>query len=159
EHIAALSQQRLTFQLGRHNCSTLMQEVIKLVGYEVNTETTLGYCVKEILFPLNQFPLASSVVSKVHSSAQRAVQALPTFIAKPLVWTKDALLYPPNKCGTILMNFAVLALGGAKQIRPHHQRVISHWTDLFKDETSKINHMKFFIDWQKQQESTFVEKI
>ncbi len=35
--------------------------------------------------------------------------------------------------------------------------VIRSWTDIFKDETSAVNHSKYFIDWQNDQKSTFVE--
>ena len=36
-------------------------------------------------------------------------------------------------------------------------RLIKGWSDLFKEKTQELCHPKYFIEWQKQQRSTFME--
>lgn len=169
-----LNTKQLRFQFGRQNCTSLMQLVMQRLGYDVDIRTTIGASFLDMLPYLNQLPLIGGLIGKVELCAKKVWDASPQWITKPIQWTKEIIFYIPEKIGTIMMNLLHLKLGGAKKTTPlregvseeelynkkgfqNFSSVIRSWKDIFKDETSAINHSKFFIEWQKKQKSTFIE--
>jgi hypothetical protein len=172
DRLNALNQKQLRFVFIRQNCTSLVQEVMQLLDYDVNIRATGGAILLDMLPYLNQFPLIGGLVAQVEACAKRVWEAVPKCIAEPLKWVRAVVVYLPEKFGTFMVNLLVLKLGGAKKTTPligdeeelsdrkgiqHFSSVIRSWTDMFKDETSAVNHSKFFVDWQKQQKSTFIE--
>jgi hypothetical protein len=169
-----LNKKQLRFQFGRQNCSSLMQEVMQRIGYDVDIRTTIGASFLDMLPYGNQLPLIGGLIGKVELCAKKVWDASPQWVTKPLQWTHAIIFYIPEKMGTLLMNLLHLKLGAAKKTISlpegvaeeelynkkgiqNFSSVIRSWKDIFRDETSAINHSKFFIEWQKKQRSTFVE--
>lgn len=169
-----LSHEQLRFNFLKQNCSALMHQVLQCAGYEVDIRTTGKAVLWEALPSLNQLPVIGGVVGKVEQCAQRVWDALPACFTTALTFTRNVVMYIPDKIGTILTHLLIYKLGGAKKMTPlkdgvpedefydkkgfhNFSSVIRSWTDFFKDETSAVNHSKYFIDWQKQQASTFHE--
>lgn len=171
DFLNSIKDKQLRFQFARQNCTALMQEVIKRAGYEVNIRTTIAAALLDLLPNLNQLPLIGKTIGKVETFAARFWEMLPEWIGKPFNWCKATLLYLPQKAGTVMANLLTLKMGAAKKTTPLREgeeeelydkkgiqqfsSVIRSWKDLFKDETSAINHSKYFIDWQNKQKSTF----
>ncbi|MBS0604231.1 MAG: hypothetical protein JSS60_04240 [Verrucomicrobia bacterium] len=171
--INELNKKQLRFQYTRQNCSSLMQEVIQRAGYDVDIRTTAGATLYGMLPDLNQFPIIGKGIAKIEACARNVWAALPKFFRKGLTFGRNVIFYLPEKFGTIMVNLLMLKMGAAKKTAPlqegtedeelynkkglqNFSSVIRSWTDIFKDETSAVNHSKFFIDWQNQQKSTFV---
>ncbi len=168
-----LNQKQLRFQFMRQNCTSFMQEVMQCVGHQVNIRTTGGRVLADLLPNLNQFPLIGPLVAKIEDVARRTWEALPKFITHSLKTCRKIVFYLPEKLGTVLVNLLALKMGAAKKTAPleegtedeelydkkglqNFSNVIRSWMDIFKDETSAVNHSKFFLEWQKQQRSTFI---
>lgn len=175
DHLNRLNRRQLRFHYGRQNCSALAHEVMQHTGYEIDTRTTVGATLLGMLPSLDQLPIVARSIAKVEVFCQKIWHILPAQIQDSLKWTKEAVTYIPKKCGILLTNLLILKMGGAKNVTPLSEEtkeeelsdkkeiqtfssVIRHWKDLFKEETSVINHSKYFINWQKKQNSTFIEK-
>lgn len=171
--VDSLKNKQLRHQFERQNCTSLMLEVMQRTGYDVDVSTSALEVALDALPSLHQLPWIGGVIGKVQTCAHRVWSLLPGFITKPLCWAKKLVLYIPAKMGTILVNFTTILLGAAKSRIPlqnaseellynkkgiqYFSTVVRSWRDIFKSETSSVNHSKLFIDWQKQQKSTFIE--
>jgi hypothetical protein len=166
--IDELNGKQLRFQYMRQNCSQLMREVIQRAGYDVDLRTTGVEVVYDALPSLKQIPL----IGKIDALFKRIWSVLPTVLTKPFEFSADVILFIPKKIGTIATNLLAWKMGAAKKTTPLQEGVedeefydkkklqnfsslIRHWTDIFKDETNIVYHSKLFIDWQKNQKSTF----
>ncbi len=168
-----LNQKKLRFQFVRQNCTVLMQEVMQQAGYMIPIRTTAARVIIDILPYLNQFPLIGNTISKIEQCAKRIWEALPEWLSCSIEKTRQVIFYVPEKLCTILFNFGIWKIGGAKKTSPleegvdeeltdapgiqNFSSVIRCWTDLFEDQTSSVVHPKFIIDWQRKQPSTFIE--
>ncbi len=169
-----LNTKELRFQFIRQNCTVLMQDVLQRAGYFIPTRTTAGAVLWGLLPDLNQFPIIGGAVARIEKCASRIWDSLPQWLASSYKLTRDVLFYIPEKFGTILVNIGIWKIGAAKKTFPlqagteeeeltdkpgiqNFSSVIRSWTDIFKDQTSAVAHPKFLIDWQREQNSTFVE--
>jgi hypothetical protein len=174
DFLNSLNHEQLRFQFARQNCTSLMHEVMQRAGYEVEVRTSGGAVLLDFLPYLNQFPLIGGLIAKVEVAAKRIWEALPKVISQPLASMNAILRYLPDKMGTILVNLLMLKMGAWKKTTPlangtseeelydkkgiqYFSSVIRSWIDIFKDETAVVNHSKYFLDWQAQQKTTFVE--
>ena len=171
--INSLTDKQLRFQYQRQNCSVIMQEVIQRAGYNVDTRTTGAAVIYEALGEgIVKIPVIGPLIAKVNACAARIWNALPWILTTPLEWTKTAVLFIPKKLGMVLVNLLALKMGAAKKTSPlrddledetfydkkgiqNFSSVIRSPLDLFREETSVVYHSKYFIDWQKQQRSSF----
>jgi hypothetical protein len=164
-----IKEKQYRFQYMRQNCSPLMAEVLQMAGYEVvDMRTSVKDMIIDMFPSLTQIPL----IKTISDCANKIWKGLPGLITKPIEFTADMLLYFPRKVGTIFTNFLVLKMGGAKKSTPlqdgvedeefydkrkiqYFSSLIRSWTDIFSDEVNTVYHSKYFIDWQKDQRSTF----
>jgi hypothetical protein len=167
--INGLQGKQLRFQYMRQNCAQLMREVIQKAGYDVDIRTTGKEVLYDALPSLGQM---IPVIGKVDAVASEIWNILPKLLRAPIEFSIDAFFYIPNRIGTILINLLVWKMGAAKKTVPLQEGIedeefydkkklqtfsslIRSWTDLFKEETGVVYHSKYFIDWQKKQNSTF----
>jgi hypothetical protein len=168
--VKAINEKQYRFQYMRQNCANLMSEVIQLAGYNVDTRTSVRDAFIDLFPSLTQIP----VIRKICDWAQNIWKAMPAFITKPIEFTADVILFVPRKFGTILTNLLALKMGGAKKSTPlqdgvedeefydkgkiqYFSSLFRSWTDIFSDEVNAVYHSKYFIDWQKRQNSTFYD--
>lgn len=173
-YLNELNGKQLRFQYERQNCSLLMLEVIKKAGYDVNIRTTGIAFLYDVIPNLNQFPIIGRVVAKVEQCVKWIWNAMPNMITGTLEWTKEVALFVPKKFATVAANLLSWKLGASKKTTPLQEgvedeelydkkglqtfsSVIRSWTDIFKEETTAIYNAKYFMDWQKQQKSTFID--
>ena len=170
DRVDDLNSKQMRLQYMRQNCSQFVLEAVQLAGYDVDTRTTGLDVLASSLPSLNQIPL----VAKVCSATEKLWKNLPALITKPIEFTAYVISYVPRKIGIILTNLLALKMGGAKQTTPLQQgledeefydkrqiqsfsKLIRSWKDIFKEETNAVYHTKYFLDWQKEQKSTFIE--
>ena len=173
-YLKELNGKQLRFQYERQNCSLLMLEVLKKTGYDVNIRTTGIAFLYDLIPNLNQFPIIGPLVAKVEKCAQWIWNAMPHIVTDPIAWTKKVVLFVPKKFATYAANLLSWKLGAAKKTTPLQEgveeeelfdkkglqtfsSVIRSWSDLFKEETTAVYDAKFFMDWQKEQKSTFID--
>ena len=170
-----LNAHQLRFQFGRQNCSSLMLEMMQEAGYDIDMRSTLGAEIRAALPDANQLPLIGPLIGKVETFIgciwNAVVNATPQCIRTGFSWLDYVIFYIPRKLGTIMTNLIIWKLGGSQYTSPLAQgtpderlynakriqsfsKVIRSWKDIFRDETSAINHSRFFLDWQKKQRST-----
>ncbi len=169
-----LSGKQLRFQYERQNCSLMMLEVLKKTGYDIDIRSSAIRFIYEAFPSFNQIPVVGLAIVKVEQCAKRIWAALPNFIRGPLLKTRQIALLIPERIGIVLLNLCSWKLGAAKKTialplgvteeelydkrgLQNFSCVIRSWADLFKKETSVIYHSKYFLDWQKQQCSTFTD--
>lgn len=165
---------QLRFNYTHQNCTSTVHEVLKRVGYDLDLRTTGLNYLYQTLPSSNQLPLVGSIIAKVEYCVHRSWNTLPQGITGSVEWTKNVVFYVPKKFLTIWTNLLIWKLGAAKKITPLQEgvedealydkrgiqtfsSVIRSWTDIFKDETSAVNHARYFLDWQRQQKSTFID--
>ncbi len=163
-----LKGQQLRFQYPRQNCTQLASEVLNIAGYDVDMRTNARDVVLSIFPSLNQI----AFIAKIEDAVKRAWNNLPTCVTKPFEFTADVILYVPRKIGTVVTNLLMWKMGGNKKTTPlqtgaedeefydkkgfqSFSTLFRNWKDIFKDETNAVYHSKYFIDWQKNQASTF----
>jgi len=169
----------IRFNFLRQNCSQLMTLVLKLAGYEVPTKTTAKEFFVDMLPDVKHIPFVGPVLDKVNQVYQSISHAgesiTPAPIQNVFSFGKDIIFYIPKKIATVAINLLIRCLGGGKMLHAlpegvedeelyttnnrflNFSRVIRSWTDIFKEQTQEIFHSKYFIDWQKQQRSTFIQ--
>ena len=165
-----LNGQQLRFQYMRQNCSQLMREVMQITGYDVDLRTTGTEVVYDALPSLTQIP----VIRKVVSFTKDIWNSLPTFATMPIEFSANLILYIPKKVAIVATNLLAWKMGASKKTTPLQEGVedevfydkkklqtfstlIRSWSDIFNEETNVVYHSKYFIDWQKEQHSTFKE--
>jgi hypothetical protein len=165
-----LNGKQVRFQYARQSCGALMHEVLKRTGYDIDIRTTGFNYFWDALPSLTQIP----VIAKVQECLKRIWASLPQGLTYSLEQVTNVALFVPRKLLTIVMNLAIWKLGGAKKTTPlqdgveeeelydkkgfqNFSSVIRSWTDIFKDETSAVYHTKYFLDWQREQRSTFID--
>ena len=172
--INELNGKQFRFNYSRQNCTTTILEVLKRACYDLDLRTTALNYVYDALPSFNQLPLIGPLIAQVERCVKRIWEAMPKLFTDPIVWTKDVVFYIPKKLLTIGVNLLMWKLGAAKKMTPLQEgvadeefydkrgiqtfsSVIRHWTDIFKDETSAVYHARYFLDWQRQQKSTFID--
>ncbi len=165
---------QLRFNYTHQNCTSTIHEVLKRAGYDLDLRTTAQNFLYHALPSANQLPVVGPLIAKVEHCMQRIWKATPQRITGSVEWTLNVAFFVPRKFLTIWTNLLIWKLGASKKITPlqdgvedeelYDKRgiqtfssVIRSWTDIFKDETSAVNHARFFLDWQKEQRSTFVD--
>lgn len=163
-----LNGQQLRFQYMRQNCSQLMREVMQIAGYDVDLRTTGTEVVYDALPSLTQIP----VIKKVVSFTKDIWNSLPIFTTMPIEFSANLMLYIPKKVAIVATNLLAWKMGASKKTTPLQEGVedevfydkkklqtfstlIRSWGDIFNEETNVVYHSKYFIDWQKEQHSTF----
>ncbi|MBS0604232.1 MAG: hypothetical protein JSS60_04245 [Verrucomicrobia bacterium] len=168
----------IRFNFLRQNCSNLMNIVLKQAGYDIATETTVKDFLVDILPDVKHIPVIGPVIDKINQFAEgifsKIASATPEPIKNAVSLAGDVVFYIPRKIGTLAINLLIKYLGGATMLHElppgteeeelynagrflNFSRLIRSWTDLFKEQTLELYHSKYFVDWQKQQRSTFVE--
>lgn len=170
------AQGQLRFSFARQNCTSLMLETMQEAGLNsVDVSTPVWEVISEAL-SVDQLPLIGSLIGKVQRCISHiwntVVNATPKIIQDGFSWIDYIVFYIPRKVRTIFYNLLMLKLGAGKWTTPmaenlqpdildHRQRriqnfscVIPSWTDVFKEESTFVNHSKSFLDWQRQQGST-----
>lgn len=170
DFLNALNRSSPRFQFLRQNCTLLVSEVLHRTGYEVQMRTSIGSVLVSALPPLAAIPGIGPVAAKV----ERAWGMVPRPVRGVLSLPPRAVLWLSQKPATLMTNLLVWKIGGGKMTAPlpagtreeplsdrqriqNFSRVIRSWTDIFRSETSAVSHAKFFLKWQKEQKSTFVQ--
>ncbi len=163
-----IKEKQYRFQYMRQNCGHIAGEVLHLAGYDVDMRTSAKEFLVDTFPSLTQIPLIKSI----SNCAGRVWRNMPALITKPIEFTADVLLFVPRKLATILTNLLALKMGAAKKTTPlqagvedeefydnrkiqYFSSMIRSWTDIFSDEVNTVYSSKYFIDWQKEQNSTF----
>jgi hypothetical protein len=168
----------IRFNFLRQNCSNLMSVVLKASGYDLETQTTVSEVLYDAIPEVKYIPVIGPVLHLVHQCYTKIMDGVCWITPKPIqnavALGKDLITYLPRKIGTIFLNLLIMKFGGGKKLHSlpngaqeddffkanrflNFSSVIRSWTDLFKDQTSEVFHSKYFIDWQKNQRSTFTE--
>ncbi len=173
-YLSDMNQKHLRFQYIRQNCSNLALDVLEKAGYEVDIRTTVAECFSDLLPNFNQFPIIGPLIAKVEQVRDRIWATIPKSIGDFVDLLKSHVFFLPKKGVTFLCNLLIWKLGAWKMTRPlspgvederfddrkklqNFSSVIRSWSDLFKEEPTRVYHSKNFIDWQKRQKSTFIE--
>lgn len=167
----------IRFNFLRQNCSNLAQFVLKEAGYDLPMKTTIKECLIDSLPDLKHLPFVGYGLEKVNQVFNGVASSIKTVIPKPIsnaaTFVGDVVFFIPRKIATFAINFLIKQLGGAMMLHALPQgteeddlgetgrflnfsRIIQNWTDLFKESTLEVYHSKYFIDWQKEQGSTFI---
>jgi hypothetical protein len=172
------------FNFLRQNCASLMHIVLKQTGYDIETQTTVKDLLIDILPDIKHIPLVGSILDQINQVFKKAVSMLYSHTPKLFIAAGSMIFYVPlkismvpihvlSKISTVAINTFISYFGGGKMLSAlpdgvpeddfynakrflNFSRLIRSWTDLFKEQTLELYHSKYFIDWQKQQESTFV---
>lgn len=176
--VEELKGKQLRFQYLRQNCSALTHEVMKCAGYEVDIRTKLSQMFYGMLPSWGQILGIGEILAKVERCFERirqcAITYTPIWIQRPVEWIRSIVWYLPEKLTTVACNLFIWKAGGGKKRTPLRDgmqeeefsekrgiqgfsTLIRSWTDLFKDQTSVVDHSALFIDWQKAQKSTFID--
>lgn len=169
----------IRFNFLRQSCLNLMNIVMKMAGYDAPPALTT---VKEFFADLppdvKHIPYIGCCLDKINRVFQRIASciswATPGLVKKIVLTVSDIALYVPRKVNTVAVNLLIKYKGGATMLHALPQgtedeefyqadrflnfsRLIRSWKDLFREQTQEVYHSKYFIDWQKQQHSTFLE--
>ncbi len=168
------------FQFFRQNCSNLMRVVMRESGYTpVDNRTTLAESLWSALPNGDQLPYIGPVIGAIQSVTNPIFNFFnnwtPDCIKTGLFYLKAIVMYIPGKIGNFGLNLLILYLGGREKLYPLKEGVqedefydthrfvnfsslIRSFWDMFSDETTVLYHSKHFIQWQKQQRSTFTRE-
>ena len=163
-----IKEKQYRFQYMRQNCAQIAGEVLHLAGYDVDMRTSAKEFLVDSLPSLTQIPL----IKRIWDCTKRVWGSGPGLITKPIEFVADVLLFVPKKLATIMTNLLALKMGAAKKTTPlqdgvedeefydnrkiqYFSSLIRSWTDIFSDEVNAVYSSKYFIDWQKEQNSTF----
>jgi hypothetical protein len=172
------------FNFLRQNCASLMHIILKQAGYDIETQTTVKELLIDTFPDIKYIPLVGPIFDHINQVFKKAVSMLYSYTPKPLIAVGNVICYIPlkiamvpihilNKVSTVAINALIIYFGGATMLNAlpdgipeddfynakeflNFSRLVRQWQDLFKEKTLELYHSKYFIDWQKQQGSTFV---
>lgn len=160
------------FNYIRQNCMRFALQMLTLAGVnELDTTTTVGELIWDVL--LKKIPYIGAVLERIVTIVATVFTTIsritPEPIKAPFRWCFTTLFYVPNKIMTLFSNLIILACGGASGGEPlpddvvdnldnqreltTFRRLISNWTDLFKEDTGRIYSPLKLAEWQTQQRS------
>ncbi len=166
EKINGFNEQQIRFNFMKQNCTVLVAEVFNETGYDMpETRTTLGGMIwdalpdAEDIFGAHSVPaLIAGSISYICQSMAQIDPAMHVFKqVKPLLENNVALYFGAAKASEPLKAGRAEEEFGKEPAIKSFSRPIRHRTDLFKKETAIIYSSAPFIEWQKQQPSTFIE--
>jgi hypothetical protein len=158
------------------NCLNLAVIVLKEAGYHLDTRTTVKDTLYDMLPSVKHIPLIGPVIELVNQIFLKVFSAIsfitPECIKNIVTCVTDVVLFIPRKIGTVAINLFIRHFGGATMLHAlpegveeeeiydagrflNFSRLIRSWTDLFKEQTQTVYHSKYFVEWQKEQKSTF----
>lgn len=159
-------------------CPSLFRVIADNSKIKVNTGMGLGDFLGAFFPRIEGIPVIGDIIRPIsrffRKVSQLVSEAMPECIKKAFKAIADIVFYIPRKIGTIFLNLIILAAGGGKaapgasSVSPeedsrdnrHHltrfSTLFRHWTDIFDDNLSKIEHNLGILDWQLKQKTTHV---
>ncbi len=166
----------IRFNFLRQNCSQLATMVLKQAGYEVPMQTTTKEFLTGILPDLKYIPYVGYPLDKINQVFQKISQGIQWITPGPIQtlfsYGKSLVFYIPGKIATVAINLLVRYLGGGTMLHAlpkgveedefypatnrflNFSHILRSWSDITSDRTLEVYHSKYFIDWQKKQNST-----
>lgn len=175
QRVDEINKEYLRFNFAKQNCTRLPEDVLSMLGIDVNLRTTIPQSVWNALPDLDQLPVLGDVVKKIHiwllGVWEEIVADTPYAIRQLFSWTGHIVCYLPRKCLIIFTNLILYKLGASKSTTPLPQgvkdeafydkrkvqnfsTVIRSWKDVFSEETYTVGHSNELLKWQKKQAST-----
>ncbi len=166
------------FHFLRQNCANLAGIVLKASGYDLDMQTTVSEVLYDALPDLKHIPVIGPPAHTIYQCYQKVIGGLCWMTPKPIqnavAFGEDVLTFLPRKVVTVALNMLIYKFGGSTMLHAlpdgveeddlfkanrflNFSRLIRSRSDLVKDEIPEAYHSKYFIDWQKKQNSTFTE--
>lgn len=166
KRIEGYTQESLRFNFIHQNCATFVSDVFTSIDLPIDATYWVGGFFWDIAQGIPCLGPLLQIVDKVARGIINFLgMIIPKFIRTPILFVAEVITYIPYKILTILRNFLILILGGAKIGTPPRpgmvdhwdneqrltgfNRLINSWTDVFKDSPGKIYSTGVITHWQK----------